>query len=78
MLITGAAGDIGGATAVRLATAGALVGLADLADLADIDGNRALCDVANPSVAHEVIRFDVTDDADVQRAFDVEVSGGAV
>jgi NAD(P)-dependent dehydrogenase (short-subunit alcohol dehydrogenase family) len=66
-LVTGAAGDIGRATAIRLAAAGARVVLADIADLDDC---AAACAASNTSATPEVVRFDVTDEADVQRTFD--------
>jgi NAD(P)-dependent dehydrogenase (short-subunit alcohol dehydrogenase family) len=67
-LITGAAGDIGRATAVRLATAGASVVLADIAD--GLDTTAEMCAEANTASTPATVRFDVTHEADVQRAFD--------
>jgi NAD(P)-dependent dehydrogenase (short-subunit alcohol dehydrogenase family) len=67
-LITGAAGDIGRSTAVRLARAGSRVVLADVA--AGLDGTIAACEAANPASEPVSIAFDVTNEAAVQRAFD--------
>jgi NAD(P)-dependent dehydrogenase (short-subunit alcohol dehydrogenase family) len=67
-LITGAAGDIGRAAAVPLATAGARVVLADIAD--GVAETAAMCSGADPAAAPTTITFDVTNEADVQPAFD--------
>ena len=66
-LITGAAGDIGRATSVRLAAAGASVVLADIAE--GLDATAALCTEANNASTPITTGFDVTDEADVRRAF---------
>lgn len=76
-LVTGAAGDIGRATAVRLAAAGAAVVLSDVAD----DGlERAadLCATANRSTAPTTTTFDVVDATAVQDAFDHLAAQGIV
>ena len=73
-LITGAAGDIGRATAVRLAAAGARVVLADLTD--GVHDTAAMCAEANPAVAPRTVSFDVTSRHEVQRAFDDLTSQG--
>lgn len=67
VLITGAAGDIGQATAVRLASAGARTVLTDLAGGLDISAQR--CREANPSIEPITLNFDVTDEAQVIDAF---------
>ncbi len=67
-LVTGAAGDIGRATAVRLASAGALIVAADVGD--GVDETAALCATANPEAEHVTTGFDVTDETAVQRALD--------
>ena len=66
-LITGAAGDIGRATSVRLAAGGATVVLADIAD--GLDATAALCAEANTATTPIATGFDVTDEADVRHAF---------
>lgn len=66
-LITGAAGDIGRATSVRLAAAGATVVLADIAD--GLDATAASCAEVNTASTPITTAFDVTDQADVRRAF---------
>lgn len=75
-LITGAAGDIGRATAVRLSSAGARVVLADLND--GIDKTAAECSSANPASDPVQVRFDVTDEQDAQRTFDQLAHDGIV
>ncbi len=65
-LITGAAGDIGRAAAIRLAGAGAQVVLADLADSLD---TATACAAANPASTPTIVSFDVTNEAEVQRTF---------
>ena len=67
VMITGAAGDIGRATAVRLATAGAQVVLADITD--GVATTAAMCAEANPAATPATTSFDVTNEADVERAF---------
>ncbi len=67
-LVTGAAGDIGRATAVRLAEEGAQVVLADLpAAQEGLDETVRACTRHGPV---EVVTFDVTDPDDVGAAFD--------
>lgn len=73
-LITGAAGDIGRATAVRLASAGAHVVLADIAD--GIETTAAMCADANPDATPTTAEFDVTREDDVQRALDRVAAAG--
>ena len=67
-LVTGAAGDIGRAAAVRLAEAGARIVVADVAG--DLDATAARCAAAAPTAMPEAVRFDVTDELEVRRAFD--------
>jgi NAD(P)-dependent dehydrogenase (short-subunit alcohol dehydrogenase family) len=66
-LVTGAAGDIGRAAAVRLASAGARVVAADIAP--GLDTTVAMCAEANPADTPVPTSFDVTQEADVERAF---------
>lgn len=73
-LVTGAAGDIGRATAVRLARAGSRLVLADVAS--GIDDTAAACVAADPASRPVVITFDVTDERDVERAFDALATEG--
>lgn len=75
-LITGAAGDIGRATSVRLSAAGARVVLVDISD--GLDTTAAMCAEAGEAATPLVVRFDVTHDADVQRAFDDLAAQGVV
>ena len=67
-LVTGAAGDIGRAVALRLAAAGATVALADL-DRAD-EGLTVTAEACRREGAAEVVttRFDVTDESAVTAA----------
>ncbi len=65
--ITGAAGDIGRTTAVRLAECGASVVLADVSE--GVDETTQLCRDAG-ATDPVAIRFDVTDEHAVQQAFD--------
>ena len=67
-LVTGAAGDIGRATAIRLAAAGARVVVADVAEGLEETAER--CADANGDVTPTVASFDVTDESEVRRAFD--------
>ncbi len=67
-LITGAAGDIGRATAVRLAGNGARVVLADIAN--GIDTTAAMCAEVNAAATPVAVTMDVTDELEVQRTFD--------
>ena len=67
-LITGAAGDIGRTTALRLAAAGARVVLADITD--GVEQTAAMCAEANTAATPVTVRFDVTSETDVQRAFE--------
>lgn len=72
-LVTGAAGDIGRACAVRLAGAGADVVLADLPGRTDdLDETARRCRTSGGTVT--VAAFDVTDSEDVERA--VEAASG--
>lgn len=66
-LITGAAGDIGRATAVQLAGQGARIVLADLVDATE---TAWACTGAQPDSDPIVVRFDVTDPAGVAQVFD--------
>ncbi len=75
-MVTGAAGDIGRATAVRLASAGARVVLADLAE--GLDATAELCAEANANATPITTNFDVTSEADVQQAFDDLADQGVV
>ena len=75
-LITGAAGDIGRATAIRLAGAGARVVLADLD--ADVRSTAEACRAANPASEPVELRFDVTSEADVAEALDDLAASGVV
>lgn len=68
-LVTGAAGDIGRATAVRLAAAGASVVVADLS-VEGLATTAALCAQSNPAETPTTVAFDVTDEPEVRRAFD--------
>ena len=68
VMITGAAGDIGGAAAVRLAAHGARVVLADLTDAVEATASR--CADANPAVTPLTATFDVTDAAAVRDVMD--------
>ena len=65
-LITGAAGDIGRATAVRLARAGAHVVLSDIANSVE---TATACAEVNPRATPTVVSFDVTSEAAVQQMF---------
>lgn len=75
-LITGAAGDIGRATAVRLANAGARVVLADIT--AGVERTAAMCSEASPTADPVTVQFDVTSEADAQRTFDGLAGQGIV
>ena len=66
-LITGAAGDIGRATAVQLAGQGARIVLADLVDATE---TAWACTGAQPDSDPIVVRFDVADPAAVVQVFD--------
>lgn len=67
-LVTGAAGDIGRAVAIRLAADGAVVVCCDLARAAEaLEATAAACRDAGAPDAH-VLTFDVTDDAEVEAA----------
>ncbi len=67
--VTGAAGDIGRAVAIRLAAGGAMVVLADIAD--GLDETAALCTAVHPAAQQPVTTtFDVTSETAVGRAFD--------
>lgn len=67
VLVTGAAGDIGRATARRLAAAGARIVLADFSE--KVHDSVDECAKANPDGAHCAITFDVTDEQAVDAAF---------
>ncbi|NNE74472.1 MAG: SDR family oxidoreductase [Acidimicrobiales bacterium] len=67
-IVTGAAGDIGGATAVRLAAAGARVVLADVTDAVEVAAAR--CAEANATATPVTLVFDVTDADAVRSAFE--------
>ena len=75
-LVTGAAGDIGRAAAIRLATAGAHVVLADIAD--GVDTTASMCLEANPDTSPTTVVFDVTDEDAVRNAFDDLAARGIV
>ena len=75
-LITGAGGDIGRATAIRLAEEGASVVLADIGE--SVHATAEACSVANDAVTPRVVRFDVTLEDEVRRAFDELASAGVV
>jgi len=62
-LITGAAGDIGRATVVRLAGEGAHVVLADIAN--GIDTTAAMCAEVNAAATPVTVTFDVTVELDM-------------
>lgn len=77
VLVTGAAGDIGRATALRLASEGAQVVLADLSPA--VEETARMCALAaQPDAAPITSSFDVTDEAGVQQAFDQLNSRGVV
>ncbi len=67
-LVTGAGGDIGRTAATALAGEGATLVLADVGG--SVDATAMACAEANPSTEPVVLRFDVTDEADVRGAFD--------
>jgi len=75
-IVTGAAGDIGATTAVRLAEEGARVVLADVGG--SLDATAEACAAANPDVAPVVSRFDVTSAVAVERAFGDLAESGVV
>ena len=75
-LVTGAGGDIGHSIAVRLASGGARVVLADIGET--VDATAAECATANPAVDPLIVRFDVTREADVRRSFDDLAASGVV
>ena len=75
-LITGAGGDIGRAVAIRLASAGAAVVLADITD--SVYDTAAECARANPAATPVVTQFDVTDERKVWRAFEELSAAGVV
>ncbi len=67
-LVTGAAGDIGRATALRLADCGATLILADIAD--GVEETASLCArLEDRGKTPTVVRFDVVDEAQVSRTF---------
>lgn len=67
-LVTGAGGDIGRTTAIRLSEAGARVVLADVGD--SVVATAEACAVADAESAPIVVRFDVTREDEVRDAFD--------
>ncbi len=70
-MVTGAGGDIGRATAVRLAESGAAVVLTDLERAADgLERTRVACAGARDDRRVEVVLADVTDPAGVAACFD--------
>ena len=68
VLVTGAAGDIGSSTSIRLAAAGAHVVVADLSNAVGEVARQ--CGEVNPDSEHTTLQFDVTEPDDVARAFD--------
>lgn len=73
-LVTGAAGDIGRTTAVRLANSGATVAITDLDRAGEgLELTRAACASAGGDAAVLVAPADVTDPASVSSCFDVTV-----
>lgn len=76
VLVTGAAGDIGRATAIRLAAAGARIVLADFSET--VHDSIDACAAANSDAEHCAVTFDVTDDDAVAGAFDELASRGIV
>ena len=71
VLITGAAGDIGRATALRLAGCGARLALTDVASAAaDLEQTRGLCAAVLGDARVMTVPADVTDQASVSAAFD--------
>ena len=76
VFITGAGGDIGRATAVRLANAGARVVLADIGD--GVQRTAEMCAEANTHVTPVAVAFDVTDESAVQATFDRLAADGIV
>ena len=77
VLITGAAGDIGRAAALRFANEGARVVLADLS-MSGIEETAAACAEVRPEEEPITSMFDVTDEAAVERAFHGLESSGIV
>lgn len=75
-LLTGAAGDIGRATARRLATEGARLVLADVSS--DVEETAAMCASLARTANPVTTVFDVTDAAAVQQAFDDLDADGVV
>ncbi len=67
-LITGAAGDIGRATAIRVSAAGARVVLADIAD--GLDETASQCREVGAGPEPTMTTFDVTDEGSVIGAFE--------
>ncbi len=76
VLITGAAGDIGRATAIRLASAGAAVVVADVSDR--VTATATACARANPDAEPVALVFDVTDESEVAAAFDDLAARGTI
>ena len=75
-LVTGAGGDIGRAIAVRLAAAGAGLVLADVGDT--VEATAEACARHGIDERLRVVRFDVTDEAQVRRAFETLAADGVV
>ncbi len=70
-MVTGAAGDIGGVAAVRLAQKGATVVVADHPRSADrLDATVEACRQANPDAVVRQVVFDVTSSADTKEALE--------
>ena len=76
VLVTGAAGDIGRAAALRLAAAGARLVLADLDER--VEDTAAACIDNGAAVGPVTTRFDVTREGDVEQAFDALAAQGIV
>ncbi len=78
-LVTGASGDIGRATAVRLAAGGARLVLADLPSArSGLEQTAALCSSVRPELDPIIAPFDVTDAESVAEAFETLAGDGVV
>lgn len=75
-LVTGAGGDIGCAIAVRLAAAGADLVLADVGDA--VEATAEACAQSEAAERPIVLRFDVTDEAQVRQTFETLAADGVV
>jgi NAD(P)-dependent dehydrogenase (short-subunit alcohol dehydrogenase family) len=74
-LVTGAAGDIGGAAAIRLSQAGAAVVAADHPGAADrLEANVAACLASRPDAVAHSLTFDITDAAATRDAIESAAS----